>query len=246
LAAENLIKVSLELGGHAPVLVFSDADPLEAARLCARAKFRNAGQVCISPSRFYVHESLYEPFARTFASAAKSLKIGRGTEAGVDVGPMANARGRERAEHLVRDATSRGAEVLAGGSRPEGLNRGFFMTPTVLGRVPDDAEIMTNEPFAPIAPIATFTEFDEVVARANALPFGLAGYVFSGSLATVTAATEALEVGMVGVNDLLLATAEMPFGGVKSSGMGREGGQLGILEYLEPKYVKTRLKALAT
>ncbi len=239
--AETVKKVSMELGGHAPVLVFADADPVAAGVMCARTKFRNAGQVCISPSRFYVHESVYEPFARSMAETAKALRLGRGRDAGVEVGPMANARGRERIQRLVEDAVARGAQVLAGGSIPPEHNRGFFFSPTVLGHVPDAAEIMREEPFGPVAPIATFTDFDEVVARANDVPYGLAGYVFSRSLETANRAAEALEVGMVGVNDMLLAAAEIPFGGVKESGMGREGGKLGILDYLEPKYVKLRL-----
>jgi succinate-semialdehyde dehydrogenase/glutarate-semialdehyde dehydrogenase len=241
LAADGVKKVSMELGGHAPVLVFEDADPVAAAEACAAAKFRNCGQVCISPSRFYVHESLYPAFAERFAAFARQLRLGHGSEDGVTMGPLANARGLEAAQGLVEDALIRGAELLAGGRPPAGFDRGYFFEPTVLGRVPDEARIMTEEPFGPVAPIATFTGFDEVVARANALPFGLAGYVFSRSLRTATLAAEALEVGMVGINDMLLACAEAPFGGIKESGMGREGGALGIRDYLEAKYIKTRL-----
>ncbi|HVY58826.1 MAG TPA: NAD-dependent succinate-semialdehyde dehydrogenase [Xanthobacteraceae bacterium] len=241
LAADGVKKVSMELGGHAPVLVFEDADPIKAAETCATTKFRNCGQVCISPSRFYVHESLYDAFSQRFAKVAQGLKLGRGCEEGVTMGPLANQRGLEGAKSLLADALEHGAELLAGGKVPAGFNRGYFFEPTVLGRVPDDARIMFEEPFAPIAPIATFRDFDDVVARANALPFGLAGYVFSNSLRTATLAAEALEVGMVGINDMLLATAEAPFGGVKESGMGREGGSLGIRDYLEPKYIKAKL-----
>jgi succinate-semialdehyde dehydrogenase/glutarate-semialdehyde dehydrogenase len=241
LAAEGVKKISMELGGHAPVLVFDDADPISAAETCATTKFRNCGQVCISPSRFYVHESLYEAFSRRFADVANNLKLGRGRDEGVTMGPLANARGLENIKSLVADAVARGAELLAGGRPAAGFDRGFFFEPTVLGRVPDEARIMTEEPFGPAAPITTFVDLDEVVSRANALPFGLAGYVFTKSLRTATLASEALEVGMVGVNDMLLATAEAPFGGVKESGMGREGGALGIRDYLEPKYIKARL-----
>lgn len=239
--ADTVKKVSMELGGHAPVLVFPDADPVAAGTICARTKFRNAGQVCISPSRFYVHEAVYEPFVQAMAATARALRIGRGRDEGVEFGPMANARGRDRIVELVADAVGRGAEVLAGGAIPDGRNAGFFFAPTVLGRVPDDARIMREEPFGPVAPVATFTDFDEVVRRANDVPFGLAGYVFSRSLETANRTAEALEVGMVGVNDMLLAAAEIPFGGIKESGMGREGGRLGILDYLEPKYVKLKL-----
>ncbi len=241
LAADGVKKVSMELGGHAPVLVFEDADVIKAAEAAAAAKFRNCGQVCISPSRFYVHENVYEPFAKRFAEVAKGLKLGRGCEEGVTMGPLANARGLETTKTLVADAIEKGAELLAGGRAPAGFNRGFFYEPTVLGCVPDHARIMIEEPFAPIAPIATFRDFDDVIARANSLPFGLASYVFSKSLRTATLAAEAIEAGMVGVNDMLLATAEAPFGGVKESGMGREGGSLGIRDYLEPKYIKTKL-----
>ena len=241
LAAEGVKKVSMELGGHGPVVVFDDFDPVEAANICAPTKFRNCGQVCISPTRFYVHENSYDAFASRFAEIAKSLKIGRGLDEGVQVGPMANRRGLETIQKMTEDAVARGAELLAGGKTPAGSNKGFFIEPTVLGRVPDDALVMNEEPFGPIAPIATFRDYDEVIERANALPFGLAGYVFSNDLSVSTRAYEDLEVGMVGVNEMLLATAEAPFGGVKESGMGREGGSLGIHDYLDPKYVKIRL-----
>lgn len=241
LAAEGVKKVSMELGGHGPVLVFDDFDAEKAAEICAPTKFRNCGQVCISPTRFYVHENSYEKFASRFAEIANSLKIGRGLDDGVQIGPMANKRGLETIQKMTQDALDRGAELLAGGKRPAGFNKGYFVEPTVLGRVPDDALVMTEEPFGPIAPITTFTDYDEVIARANSLPFGLAGYVFSNNLTTATRAYEDLELGMVGVNEMLLATAEAPFGGVKESGMGREGGSLGMHDYLDPKYVKMKL-----
>lgn len=240
LAADGMKKVSMELGGHGPVIVFADADPERAAETCATTKFRNCGQVCISPTRFYVHEEIYGAFAGRFAEVARDIKIGRGLDAGTQMGPMANARGLETAKVMVQDALDRGAELLAGGKQPNEFNRGYFFEPTVLGRVPDDARIMLEEPFAPVAPITTFTDYDDVMRRANSLPFGLAGYVFSNDLGTATRAYEDLEVGMVGVNEMLLATAEAPFGGIKESGMGREGGALGIHDYLEPKYVKTK------
>ena len=239
--ADSVKKVSMELGGHAPVLVFPDADPVAVGAMCARTKFRNAGQVCISPSRFYVHEDIYEPFSQAMAETASSIRVGRGLDEGVEFGPMANKRGRDRVIQLVEDAVEKGADVLAGGSTPPEHNQGFFFSPTVLGNVDDGAAIMHEEPFGPVAPIATFSEFNDVVERANDVPFGLAGYVFSRSLETANKAAEALEVGMVGVNDMLLAAAEVPFGGIKESGMGREGGKIGIFDYLEPKYIKLRL-----
>ncbi len=240
LAADGMKKVSMELGGHGPAIVFADADPQKAAETCAATKFRNCGQVCISPSRFYVHEEIYGVFAERFAEVAGQIKVGRGLDEGTQMGPMANARGLETAKTMVQDALDRGAELLAGGKQPSEFNRGYFFEPTVLGRVPDDARIMVEEPFAPVAPITTFTDYDDVMRRANSLPFGLAGYVFSNDLGTSTRAYEDLEVGMVGVNEMLLATAEAPFGGIKESGMGREGGALGIQDYLEAKYVKTK------
>ena len=163
---------------------------------------------------------------------------------GVQVGPMANRRGLETVQAMTQDALDRGSELLAGGKVPAGLNKGFFMEPTVLGRVPDDAMVMMEEPFGPIAPITTFTDYDDVMTRANSLPFGLAGYVFSNNLSLATRAYEDLEVGMVGVNEMMLATAEAPFGGVKESGMGREGGSFGIQDYLDPKYVKIKLSEM--
>lgn len=241
LAADGVKKVSMELGGHAPVIVFEDADAEQAAEVCARAKFRNCGQVCISPTRFFVHEKIYDAFSARFAEVAKSIKLGRGLDEGVQMGPMANARGLETIKTMVADAKDRGAELLAGGHQAKEFNRGHFFEPTVLGHVPDDAMVMNEEPFGPIAALATFSDYDDVMKRANALPFGLAGYLFTNNLGTATRAYEDLEVGMVGVNEMLLATAEAPFGGIKESGMGREGGSQGIHDYVEAKYVKMKL-----
>ena len=157
------------------------------------------------------------------------------------IGPLANRRGLDHAEALVADARAQGAKVLAGGERPSDMNAGYFFKPTVLDDVPEEARIMNDEPFVPVAPIAAFESFDDVMARANKVPFGLAGYIFTNSLKTATLAAEAMETGMVGVNEMLLASAESPFGGIKESGLGREGGALGIHDYLEAKYIKTRL-----
>lgn len=241
LCADGVKKATMELGGHAPVIVFEDADIEAAAEACARAKFRNCGQVCASPSRFYVQEKAYDGFVAKFAEVAEALNIGRFDEPGVNFGPMANSRGLAHAKRLVADAIARGAKLLAGGKQPASKERGFFFEPTVLGEVPDAAVIMQEEPFAPIAPIARFRNLDEVIARANATPFGLTGYVFSQHLTMATFAAEALEVGMVGVNEVGIASAEAPFGGIKESGMGREGGSLGIKDYLEAKFIKIRL-----
>ena len=242
LAAEGIKRVSMELGGHAPVLVFEDADVEEAAEQCARFKYRNCGQVCASPSRFFVHESVYASFVERFGAVARSLKVGPGLAEDTDVGPLANRRGLVHAQSLIADALEHGARLVAGGDRPKGLGtKGYYISPTALADVPQTARIMHDEPFAPVAPIASFSSFDEAIKLANATPYGLASYLFTRSLKTATLASEAIEAGMVGINELAIASAEMPFGGVKDSGMGREGGALGVRDYLEAKYIKTRL-----
>jgi succinate-semialdehyde dehydrogenase/glutarate-semialdehyde dehydrogenase len=241
LAAQGIKKVSMELGGHAPVLVFEDADIDQAIKACASFKFRNCGQVCASPTRYYVHESVYDRFCEGFADAASRLKLGPGLDPATQMGPLANRRGFESAGRLVEDALGHGARLLTGGGRPEGMAKGFFFSPTVIRDVPQHAMIMQHEPFAPIAPIASFSTFDQAIELANSTPYGLASYLFSRSLKTATMASEAIEAGMVGINDMAIASAEMPFGGVKESGFGREGGSLGIKEYLDAKFIKTRL-----
>ena len=240
-AAAGVKRVSMELGGHAPVIVHRDADPEAAARAVAAAKFRNTGQVCISPSRFYVHASLKEPFEQSFAAVARSIVVGDGLKEGVTMGPMIRRRGLDAALELIGDAVKRGARLIHGGGRPAHLNKGHFLEPTVLADVSDEARIMNEEPFAPIAPITTFSDEDEVIRRANALPFGLAAYVFTNDAERGQRTAEQLESGMVGINEALLATAEAPFGGIKESGFGREGGALGIKDYLEPKYIRHKL-----
>jgi succinate-semialdehyde dehydrogenase/glutarate-semialdehyde dehydrogenase len=243
LAADGIKRVTMELGGHAPVLVFEDADVELAAEQSARFKYRNCGQVCASPSRFYVHESLYPRFCARFAEVASALRVGPGLAPETEVGPMANRRGLDNALRLIDDAVAQGARLIAGGRRPAHLagSTGYYLAPTALADVPESALVMRQEPFGPVAPIASFRTFDEVIEKANGTPYGLASYLFSRSLATVTLASEALEAGMVGVNDFAIAAAELPFGGVKESGMGREGGSIGIRDYLEPKYIRTRL-----
>ena len=239
--AEGIKKVSMELGGHAPVIVYPDFDPVAAAEKLAPTKFRNCGQVCISPSRFYVHASIADTFEQTFTKVAKGLVVGDGIEMGVTTGPMIRASALEGALSLIEDAKDKGARVLAGGTRSPDHNMGHFLAPTVLAGVPDEARIMRDEPFAPVAPIASFETFDDVISRANATQFGLASYVFTHDSALANRTADALDAGMVGINETLLATAEAPFGGVKESGFGREGGSLGILDYLTPKYIRHRL-----
>jgi len=241
IAAEGVKKVSMELGGHAPVIIHADADPVASAQKLAATKFRNCGQVCISPSRFYVHRSVVGRFEEAFAAYARELRPGDGLNPGVTTGPMIRRRAVETALELIEDARTGGARLLAGGGRPARLNKGHFLEPTVLADVPDTARIMREEPFAPVAPIAAWDDFDDVIARANSTEFGLAAYVFTQDAARAALTAEALEAGMIGINETLLATAEAPFGGIKQSGFGREGGSLGILDYLAPKYVRHRL-----
>jgi len=239
--AKGIKAVSMELGGHAPVLVFADADVEPAAETAARAKFRNAGQVCIAASRFFVHESIAERFTERFLAVTRSLRIGPGCDPQTQVGPLSSRRRFEATEMLLRDACDRGATVRCGGRRPQGLSRGFFFEPTVLTGVDDSMRIMKEEPFCPIAPIATFTDFEEAIGRANSTEYGLAAYVFTQNTRTAFLACEALDVGMVGVNHLLLATAEAPFGGIKNSGFGREGGSEGIEAYTVTKLLHIAL-----
>ncbi|OXY88732.1 NAD-dependent succinate-semialdehyde dehydrogenase [Streptomyces diastatochromogenes] len=238
LAAEagRVMKPSLmELGGHAPVLVCADADPGQAARRAARAKFFNAGQVCTSPSRFLVHESLIEDFTAEFVKAAEAVVVGDGLEPGTTMGPLANERRLRAVERLTSDAVSRGATVRTGGRR---LDRpGHFFAPTVLTDVPADAELMTEEPFGPLAPIVPFTDLDEALATANALPYGLAAYGFTRSAATAEKLSDGLEAGILSLNHCGGSVHEAPSGGVKDSGYGREGGPEALDAYLVTKRV---------
>lgn len=240
-AAEHIKDVALELGGHAPVLVFADADVEHAAKLCVAAKFRNAGQVCASPSRFLVQEEVADRFTKAFVEAASTLKVGDGRDPATEVGPLTNVRRLTAAEDLIADAKNAGATVALGGRRAEGFDSGNYFAPTVLTDVPDTAAIMRDEPFAPVAPIATFSTLEDALAKANSTDFGLASYVFTNDLNTAFAASDGIEAGMVAVNHMAIATAEAPFGGVKKSGFGREGGSEGILDYTVAKFVSMAL-----
>jgi len=241
LCADGIKSVAMELGGHSPVLVFADADVEHAAALAARGKFRNSGQVCIAASRFYVHESIADRFTQRFVAVTESLRVGDGRDPQTDVGPLSNRRRLAATEELVQDARDRGADVRCGGYRPSHLTRGFFYAPTVLSRVDASMRVLCEEPFCPIAPISTFATFEEAIQQGNASEYGLAGYVFTRDTSTMFRAAEALEVGMVGVNHLVIASAEIPFGGIKKSGFGREGGSEGIGAYTVTKYVNVRL-----
>jgi succinate-semialdehyde dehydrogenase / glutarate-semialdehyde dehydrogenase len=235
MAAEGMKRATMELGGHSPVIVFDDVDPVKVADVAAAGKYRNAGQVCISPTRFYVHESNYKKFADRFVEVAKGLKLGNGLEDGSQMGPLANQRRIGAMEGFVADARAKGAKIAAGGERHG--NAGYFYSPTVLTDVPDDARVLHDEPFGPLAPIVPFKTFEEVVEKANALPFGLAAYAFTNSTKTATAIADAVESGMVGVNHLGISLPETPFGGVKESGYGHEGGVEGLEAYLNTKFV---------
>jgi succinate-semialdehyde dehydrogenase/glutarate-semialdehyde dehydrogenase len=235
LAGKHMKKATMELGGHSPVVVFADADPEKAADTIAAFKYRNSGQVCISPTRFYVQEQSYSKFLARFTEYAKGIKLGDGLEKGVTMGPLANARRLDAMESIVNDAKERGSKIAAGGSRHG--NQGFFFQPTVITDVPDDAKIMTQEPFGPVAPIVPFKTFDEVVERANSLEYGLAAYAFTSSGATATAIGDAIQSGMVGVNSVAISTPETPFGGVKESGYGSEGGLEGLQAYTNVKFI---------
>ncbi len=235
LAASLMKPNMMELGGHAPVIVCADADPVHAAKTAAVAKFINAGQVCTSPSRFLVHESIAEKFTATLVEAATSLKVGDGLEAGVQMGPLANARRLAAVEAMVADAVERGAKVLCGGRRIG--TRGFFYEPTVLTNVPDASQMMCNEPFGPVAPIRSFASLDEAIDIANSLQYGLAAYAYTKSTSTANTLMRKLEAGIMSINHCGGSVVEAPSGGVKESGYGREGGAEGLEGYLITKRV---------
>ena len=239
LAGLHMKRITMELGGHAPAIVFEDADVERAAKLLASAKFRNAGQVCASPTRILVQEKVYDRFVGTFVAAAQAVKVGHGIDAGVQMGPLANARRMVAMEAYVADALKHGAKLLTGGKRLTRPNYdgGFFFEPTVLTDVPLSARIMNEEPFGPVAPISRFMDFDSVVAEANRLPWGLAAYAYTSSLKTATAIGAAIESGMVSINHHGLALPEIPFGGIKDSGYGSEGGSEAIEAYLNTKMI---------
>jgi succinate-semialdehyde dehydrogenase/glutarate-semialdehyde dehydrogenase len=228
LAADNVTKITLELGGHAPVLIFDDCDVEKTLDMVVPQKFRNAGQVCVSPTRFYVQEGIYDAFVKGFAERTKRVKVGNGLDEGVKMGPLANTRRPEAIEALVNDARDKGAKVLAGGSRGDS---GFFFEPTLLADVPLEAEIMNNEPFGPVAVSRPFKDMDEAIEQANRLPYGLAAFAFTENGRRANLLGDAIEAGMVGINTFAISIADAPFGGVKESGFGSEGGKEGLETY---------------
>ncbi|WP_420223512.1 NAD-dependent succinate-semialdehyde dehydrogenase [Pigmentiphaga litoralis] len=235
LAGAHMKRTTMELGGHSPVLVFDDADIDRAAAMLAQFKLRNAGQVCVSPTRFYVQRGAYDRFVSAFAGALSAIRVGDGLADGTQMGPLANVRRVQAMEAFVEDAVSRRAEVVTGGKRMG--DSGFFYAPTVLAGIGDDARIMNEEPFGPVVPVTRFDEIEEVLTRANALPFGLASYVFTESLKTAHAASNGLEAGMVNINHFGMGNVETPFGGIKDSGMGSEGGTESMDGYLQTKFI---------
>jgi succinate-semialdehyde dehydrogenase/glutarate-semialdehyde dehydrogenase len=234
-AADNVVKPVMELGGNAPFIVFADADIDAAVEGAMIAKMRNMGEACTSANRFYVHEAVHDAFATKFAERMKSLKVGNGLDDGVTLGPLVNAEAREKVVALVGDAVSKGAKVLTGGKAIDGP--GYFYPATVLVDVPDDAELLREEIFGPVAPIQKFSSLDEVVGKANATEYGLVAYVYTGDLGNGMRASERLDFGMVGLNRGLVSDPAAPFGGMKQSGIGREGAHEGIMEFLETQYV---------
>lgn len=234
-SAATMKRVSMELGGNAPVIVFEDANIESVLDLSVAVKFANAGQVCVTADRFYVHESRQKEFSAGFTARAKALKLGHGLEDSTQMGPLINQRRVDAMEKIIADAKAKGGRIETGGERPQGQNKGFFFEPTVITSLPDDALAMAEENFGPIAVITGFASPEEAYTRANSSEHGLAAYVFTRDPARMREAAATLEAGMVGVNSYALAAAEAPFGGIKASGMGREGGAEGILDYMNVK-----------
>lgn len=239
IASRHMKPALMELGGHAPVIVCEDAEPVAAGIASAQRKYRNSGQVCTSPTRFFVHESHYERFTAAFIETATSIRVGNGMEAGINMGPVANDRRIVALEELVTDAEDKGAKLLLGGRRLK--NNGYFFPPTILAELPDDARVMSEEPFGPLALINPVSSLDAAIEKANSLPFGLAAYGFTNSAQNVDRLMSGLEAGNVSINTLEASVAETPFGGIKDSGLGREGGSEGLHHYTVVKNVSHRL-----
>ena len=241
-AADKVQRVTMELSGHSPFIVFEDSNIDTVADMAITAKFRNNGQVCISPNRFYIQESKKDEFINKFIEKTKKLKIGNGLDEGVQLGPMTTAKRLSEIEELVETTKKEGAKVLLGGKRPPGFNKGYFYEPTVFDNVKDDFTIMKQEPFGPLVPMLSFKTFDEVIERANNNDLGLCSYIYTNSMEQAHKASELMETGCVAVNTAAVAVAEAPFGGIKQTGYGREGGSMAIKDYLNIKYTHLGLK----
>jgi succinate-semialdehyde dehydrogenase/glutarate-semialdehyde dehydrogenase len=241
-AADKVQRVTMELSGHSPFIVFEDSNIDKVADMAITAKFRNNGQVCISPNRFYIQESKKEEFISKFIERAKKLKIGNGMDEGVQLGPLTTDKRLSEIEQLVETTKKEGAKVLLGGKRPSGFNKGYFYEPTVFDDVKDDFTIMKQEPFGPLVPMLSFKSFDEVIERANSNDLGLCSYIYTNSMEQANRASELMETGCVAVNTAAVAVAEAPFGGIKQTGYGREGGSMAIKDYLNVKYTHMGLK----
>ena len=233
-SARTMKRVSMELGGHAPFIVFDDMDGARLGAAAAKRKFSNAGQICISPGRFYVHSKIAPAFVDAFVETAKSIRLGDPMEAGTEMGPLVN-RGRLAAMNRLLGEAKASGNVHCGGDVPAGLNEGYYFSPAVVTGLGDDHVLMRDEIFGPIAPIVTFEDEDEVLSRANDSELGLAGFVFTEKLGRAHRVSQALECGIVGVNTMTIGMPEAPFGGVKQSGFGREGSWLGMMDYVQPK-----------
>ncbi|MDC0435848.1 NAD-dependent succinate-semialdehyde dehydrogenase [Pelagibacteraceae bacterium] len=241
-AAEKVQRVTMELSGHSPFIVYGDADVEKAVNMAILAKYRNTGQVCISPSRFYIHESKKNVFTKRYVEETEKLKLGPGINLDTDLGPITTEKRINEIEELVRTTEKEGAKTLCGGKRSAKFNKGYFYEPTVFDDVGDDFTITKTEPFGPLTPIMSFSNFDDVINRANNHPNGLAAYVCTSSMNLAHETSEALETGMVAINTPVIPTAETPFGGIKQSGYGREGGSMAIKDYLNIKYTHLGLK----
>ena len=241
-AADKVQRVTMELSGHSPFIVFDDADIKKAADMAIAAKFRNNGQVCISPNRFYIQESKKDEFVNLFVEKTKKLKIGDGMDPTVQLGPLTTKKRLNEIEDLVETTKKEGAKVLLGGKRPQGFNKGYFYEPTIFDNVKDDYTIMKVEPFGPLVPMLSFKEFDEVIERANNHELGLSSYICTNSMERAHRASELMETGTVAVNTPMVAIAEAPFGGIKPAGYGREGGSMAIKDYLNVKYTHLGIK----
>ena len=235
LAADGMKRTTMELGGHAPVLVFDDVDVDQVLDQSIIAKFRNAGQICVSPTRFYLHDKIYDRFVAGFTARAKALRVGDGSSDSTQMGPLAHPRRLAAMETLLADAQTRGARMQTGGARLG--HKGYFWEPTVLSDVPNSARIMNEEPFGPVALLNRFSKFDEVIEQANRLPYGLAAYAFTNTARTVNLLGEQIEAGMIGINSFGISVPESPFGGVKESGHGSEEGIEGLEACLVTKFV---------